>query len=91
MSAASLPEDGELRIGPVGLPAGKRIRAKTWSTRPEAGRVVRVGFDEQPVAWVTREAVPDSGRAWAALSEAQQDTGLVPFLLGTLLGDVLSS
>jgi len=84
MNTASLPEDGQLSIGPVSLPAGKKIRAKTWSTRREGGRLVPVGFGEQPVAWVTREAVPDAGRVWAALSDAQQKTGLIPFLLGTL-------
>jgi hypothetical protein len=72
MMAGSLPEEGELQLGPVRLGAGKRIHA---------------GFDTRaPVAWVTREAVPDAGRAWAALSDARQDTGLVPFLLGHLPG-----
>jgi Domain of unknown function (DUF4253) len=70
MTTDSLPEDGQLRIGSITLPAGKRVHAG-W----------------QPAAWVTREEVSDAGRVWAALSELQQETGLVPFLLGTLSGD----
>jgi uncharacterized protein DUF4253 len=73
MATGSLPEEGELRLGSVTLPAGKRIRA---------------GYEAAiPVAWVTRQAVPAAGRVWAALSAAHQETGLVPFLLGTLPGD----
>ena len=72
MSAGSLPEDGEFQFGSVRLPAGKRIRA---------------GYEApSPVAWVTREVVPEPGRAWAALSGARHETGLVPFLLGNLPG-----
>ena len=73
MAAASLPPEGELRLGPVALPAGKHIRA---------------GFENaMPVAWVTHGAVPEAGRIWAALWDAEPHTGLVPFLLGTLPGD----
>jgi len=73
MGLASLPGDGELRLGPVTLPAGKQVRAGF-------GRAV-------PVAWVTSQPVQEPGRVWAALSSAQPDTGLVPFLAGTLPGD----
>lgn len=33
------------------------------------------------MAWVTTEPVPDSGRAWSALWDAHEQTGLVPVLL----------
>lgn len=72
MITGSLPEDGELRLGPITLPAGKRIHA---------------GFEPVPVAWVTRQPVPDPGRVWAALSDLHQETGLVPFLLENLHSD----
>lgn len=73
MVIGRLPDEGELRVGSVSLPAGKWVHA---------------GFEDAiPVAWITREAVPDAGRVWSALSSAHQQTGLVPFLLGTLYGD----
>lgn len=69
----SVPEDGEVQLGEIRLPAGKRVHA---------------GFDRPaPVAWITAEAVPEPGRVWAALSATRQRTGLVPFLLGGLYGD----
>lgn len=61
-----LPEDGELRLGPVALPTGRRIFAMA---RPE------------PVAWATIAEVPGAGLVWAALSQSHEQTGLVPFLL----------
>jgi len=67
MATASLPEDGELQLGPVRLPAGRRISASYGSGAP--------------VAWITGRDVPGAGRAWAALSQAQPATGLVPVLL----------
>ena len=67
MAADSLPEEGELRLGAVTLPAGRRI--------------VPVEGTGEPVAWVTTQPVPDAGLAWSALSDAQQQTGLVPVLL----------
>jgi Domain of unknown function (DUF4253) len=73
MVVSRLPEDGELRLGPVTLPAGKRIRAADGS-----GGLT---------AWVTLQPVPDPGRVWAALSAAHQETGLVPILLSGLSGD----
>src|SRR5215813_11720025 len=73
MATGSLPEEGELQLGLIKLPAGRRVHADYEA---------RV-----PVAWVTREAVPQPGRVWAALSAIQQETGLVPFLLGNLPGD----
>src|SRR5260370_37497080 len=65
MTGAELPEDGELRLGPVVLPPGRRI----------------IPAGHEPVAWVTGRAVPDPGRAWAALHDLPCDTGLVPILL----------
>jgi Domain of unknown function (DUF4253) len=61
-----LPEDGELRLEPVALPAGRRIFAMA---RPE------------PVAWATVAEVPGAGLVWDALSQSHEQTGLVPFLL----------
>lgn len=72
MTGADVPEDGELQIGSVRLPAGRRISAGHGSG--------------EPVAWATTERVPDSGRVWAALSQAQAQSGLVPFLLSGIDG-----
>lgn len=68
--ARGLPADGELRLGSVTLSAGKQIRAQYGSG--------------EPVAWVSLQPVADAGRVWAALSDAHQATGLVPFLLSGL-------
>jgi hypothetical protein len=62
---AVLPDDGELSLGPVRLPAGRRI----------------ITEDGEPVAWVTEDVVPEPGRVWAALRDLHPDTGLVPVLL----------
>lgn len=67
---SELPEDGELRIGEVSLPAGRRIAAD-------------YGHAEL-IAWTTFEPVPDPGLAWSRLSEMSPATGLVPFLLANL-------
>ena len=72
MVAARLPEEGELRIGSVMLPAGRLITG--WH-----------GSDHH-VAWVTVDPVPDSGQVWAALSELHPQTGLVPIVLDGMLG-----
>lgn len=68
-----LPEDGELQLGPMTLPAGRRIIARFGSG--------------QPVAWATAGPVPEAGRIWTALSAVHQETGLVPFVLGGPDGD----
>lgn len=68
--AAGLPAEGELRLGPIRLPAGKLVHAGEGS--------------RTPVAWITREPVPEAGLVWKALSDAWPQTGLVPFLLGHL-------
>jgi uncharacterized protein DUF4253 len=67
MVTGDLPADGELRLGPVSLPAGMRIED--------------IEDPESPVIWVTVNTVPDAGRTWLALSDAQPQTGLVPVLL----------
>jgi hypothetical protein len=64
---SGLPEDGELRIGSVALPRGRRLTAGYGSG--------------VPVAWATLEPVPDTGMVWATLSEVHSGTGLVPILL----------
>lgn len=56
-----------MRLGPVPLPAGRRVTAYDG--------------DGEPVAWVTGVDVPDPGRVWSALSELRGETGLMPVLL----------
>lgn len=63
MVAGRLPDEGPVRIGPVDLPPGRLIMGCA-------------GLD--PVAWVTKDPVPDAGRVWAALSGLHSRTGLVP-------------
>jgi uncharacterized protein DUF4253 len=70
MPAVDLPEDGELQLGGVRLPAGRRIVAGYGSGAP--------------VAWATAVPVADPGRIWQALSELSPETGLAPFLLAGL-------
>src|SRR5262249_26366561 len=62
-----LQEEGEVRLGALLPPAGRRV--------------VPMDGPGEPVAWVTAEPVPDAGLAWSALSDLQQQTGLVPILL----------
>jgi hypothetical protein len=71
MATGMLPPDGELRLGSVTL---------GWA----ADRLCQAG---DPVAWATIEDVPDAGRYWAALSDAHQQTGLMPFLVAGLDGN----
>lgn len=66
MAESSFPQDGELQLGAVRLPAGRRI--------------VPEGYDE-PVAWVTRVEVPDPGAVWSVLTDLHGETGLVPVIL----------
>jgi Domain of unknown function (DUF4253) len=72
MAMNLLPEGAELRLAGVRLPPGRRVYAEYGSGGP--------------VAWATTQPVPDPGRVWAALSEACQATGLVPFLLSSMTG-----
>lgn len=71
MPYASLPDDGEVVLGGVHLPAGQRIS----------------GFSGDVVAWATDEPLAAAGSLWFALSAASGATGLVPVLLGGLDGD----
>jgi Domain of unknown function (DUF4253) len=69
MATGVLPADGELRLRSVALPAGRQIACLCSG---------------DPVAWATIQDVPDVGRVWAALCDARQQTGLLPFLLAGL-------
>jgi hypothetical protein len=66
MAAGVLPEDGELQLGPVRLPAGRRFTPYEH---------------DEAVAWLTRRKVPDPGLIWSALSDLHGETGLVPVVL----------
>jgi hypothetical protein len=65
-TSAQVPDEGELQLGTVTLPAGRWLRSK--------------GGDGDPVAWMTEALVPEPGPAWSALSELHAQTGLVPIL-----------
>lgn len=67
-----LPDEGELQVGAVSLPAGKFAYEEDGGT---------------PIAWVTLDEVPEPGRVWAALSAEAPRSGLVPFMLGHLRGE----
>jgi len=73
MTTGDVPADGDVRIGAIRLPNGRRIHAAYGSGGP--------------VAWATVEPVPDAGRVWADLSEASARSGLVPLLLSGIGGD----
>jgi hypothetical protein len=73
MALSGLPEDGEFRFGSVILADGRQI-------------AVSDGLGD-PVVWVTTQPVPGAGMVWSALSDAQESTGLVPFLLPDLVAD----
>lgn len=70
MTADQLPADGELRLGPVTLPAGQRLFT----------------FAPEPVVWATNQPVPEPGRVWSQLSGLLPVTGLAPILLAGLSG-----
>jgi hypothetical protein len=75
VSAATMPPNGELQLGPVRLPEGRQI----YGPGHQEGLA--------PVlAWVTLEPVPDPGRVWSRLSGLSGQTGLVPFLAAPLRG-----
>src|SRR5215467_968192 len=67
MPGMNIPEDGELQLGTIRLPAGRKVYAHLGSGGP--------------VAWATERPVSDPGRTWQALSDLMPVTGLVPFLL----------
>lgn len=61
-----LPGDGELRLGSLALPEGRRVAANTTG---------------KPVAWVTVQPVRDVGRLWSAAWDMHPQTGLAPIVL----------
>ena len=67
MNVEDLPEDEELRLGAVRLPAGHHVMS---------------GDESGPVAWVTHNPVPDAGRIWQSLSATMPEIGLQPVLFG---------
>lgn len=67
MAMDDLPQDGELRLGQVNLPVGRRIGS--------------FGDAREDAIWATTQAVPNAGRTWLALSDAHPRTGVVPILL----------
>lgn len=73
MVSGRVPDDGELRIGSVSLPEGRRIY-NTWG-------------ENEPLAWASLGPVPHAGRVWSALSDSQAATGLVPILLTGMADD----
>jgi hypothetical protein len=68
MVTSGLPEDGEIQLGSVALPAGRRVR----------------NYHGEPVAWATAEPAARPGLVWSALSDILGQTGLVPVLLAGL-------
>ena len=66
-----LPRDGEVQLGTVMLPRGRRIFPADDRSDGQA----------RPIAWITESSVPDSGQTWLALSDMHPQTGLVPVLI----------
>jgi uncharacterized protein DUF4253 len=95
MERGSMPTDGEVLLGPVRLPPGRRIYAGTraegftdvigpaWMAAMEA-EAYRHAERGVPLLWATTEPVPDVGRVWLALHEMAPETGLVPITLAYL-------
>jgi hypothetical protein len=65
-ASAPIPEEGELRLGTVELPAGRWLRSN--------------GGEGEPVAWMTQAQLPEPGPVWSALAALHGQTGLVPIL-----------
>ena len=65
--AAPIPDEGELRLGTVTLPAGRLLRTEDG--------------EGEPVGWITEAAVPEPGPVWSALTALHGETGLVPILV----------
>jgi hypothetical protein len=94
-----VPADGEVRLGGVRLPAGRRICAGTpaagfdegsgiaWMAEQEAAaREYARAHPGVPLLWATDEPVPEAGRVWHELHEMAPQTGLVPITLAFLHG-----
>jgi len=92
-----LPTDGEVQLGAVRLPSGKRICAGTpaegfnegsgiaWmAEREAAAREYARAHPGVPLLWATDAPVPDTGRVWRELHEMAQETGLQPITLAFL-------
>ena len=74
-ASAPVPDEGELRLGTVRLPAGRPLRLEDDA--------------DEPVAWITETAVPEPGPLWSALTALHGQTGLVPILAPAGRGDDL--
>jgi uncharacterized protein DUF4253 len=94
---AEVPADGEVRIGTVRLPAGRRIHAGTpaagygkgsgisWRAEQEAAASEWArAYPGVPLLWATDEPVPDVGQVWHELQAMAGETGLVPVRLAFL-------
>jgi Domain of unknown function (DUF4253) len=87
MPSAELPDNGPARLGPVDLPAGRRVLASEGPGGEALGAeslgTENTGTENtaQPLAWVTSVDVPEPGPVWAQLSGLRGQTGLVPVLL----------
>jgi hypothetical protein len=68
--SVTIPGDGEVRLGEVMLPFGKRIIAKRNTNRA--------------VAWATTDQVQGAGQVWQQLWGMSAQTGLIPVLLSGL-------
>jgi hypothetical protein len=78
MTARSqVPDEGELQLGTMRLPAGRLLRSEDG--------------DGEPVAWRTQAPVPEPGPVWSALSALHGQTGLVPVLEPVGWGDLEAS
>ena len=97
VTMAEVPADGEVRIGTVRLPAGRRIHAGTpaagydegsgiaWLAEQEAvSREWARAHPGVPLLWATDEPVPDVGQVWHELHAMAGETGLVPITLAFL-------
>jgi hypothetical protein len=74
-TSVRVPDDGELRLGPVRLPAGRPLR---WRAN-------------DPVTWLSEAPVPEPGPVWCALSALHGQTGLVPILAPGRRGEDLEA
>jgi hypothetical protein len=93
-----VPADGELQLGHVRLPAGRRVYSHTalpayglgsdpadWTAEQAAqAREWELAHPSVPLLWTTLEPVPDAGRVWHELRQLAPQTGRVPITLGFL-------
>lgn len=101
MLGGDLPADGEVQIGAVRLPTGRRICAGTpaagynqgsgiaWmAEREAAARDYARAHPGVPLLWATDDPVPAVGRVWQELHEMAPETRLQPIALA-FLGDTV--